>query len=76
VWPIGIGHPCFGCTEKEVGFTKAMHATADLGPDAYPAIEVEHGTKSAAWAGVAGLVGGAIVGAGLAASKKLGEQED
>ena len=23
-WPVGIGHPCYGCNEKGVGFTKGI----------------------------------------------------
>ena len=29
-WPVGCGHPCIGCTEKGVGFTKPIHMTAQL----------------------------------------------
>jgi hydrogenase small subunit len=28
-WPIGIGHPCFGCAEKGVGFTIPLHDTVE-----------------------------------------------
>lgn len=75
-WPIGIGHPCFGCTEQAVGFRKPLHAAAELPADAYPPIEPEHGTSATAWAGVAGLVGGALLGAGFVASRKIGETEE
>jgi len=73
-WPIGIGHPCFGCTEKGVGFHKPLHQEAAL-PEGYvPPIHPDHrASPSAAAAGVAGLVGGAVVGAGLMASKKMAE---
>ena len=27
-WPIGIGHPCFGCTEQGVAFHKPLHQEA------------------------------------------------
>jgi hydrogenase small subunit len=75
-WPVGIGHPCFGCTEKGVGFTKALHAEAELQEGLVPPIHPEHRKSSAAgWAGVAGLVAGGVIGAGLVASKKIGEQE-
>jgi hydrogenase small subunit len=73
-WPIGIGHPCIGCTEKGVVFTIPMHQEATLPENAYPPIHPDHRTSpSAAAAGVAGLVGGAVVGAGLMASKKMAE---
>ena len=29
-WPIGIGHPCFGCTEKGVGFAIPLHTTVEI----------------------------------------------
>lgn len=29
-WPVGTGSPCFGCSEKEVGFTKPIVAQASL----------------------------------------------
>ena len=76
-WPIGIGHPCFGCTEQGVAFHKPLHDEAKLPPNAVPPIYPDHRTgPTAAWAGVAGLVGGAVIGAGFMASKKLGEQEE
>jgi hydrogenase small subunit len=74
VWPIGIGHPCFGCTEQGVAFHKPQaefSTAADM-----PVIHPEHrASNTAASAGVAGLVGGALIGAGFMATKKLGEGE-
>jgi len=29
-WPVGVGGPCFGCTEKGVGFTKPLHEQAEV----------------------------------------------
>jgi hydrogenase small subunit len=29
-WPVGTGCPCFGCSEKGVGFTKAIPEQASL----------------------------------------------
>jgi hydrogenase small subunit len=73
-WPIGIGHPCFGCTEQGVGFNIAMHDESPLPENAVPPIHPDHRTSpSAAAAGVAGLVGGAVVGGALMASKKAAE---
>jgi hydrogenase small subunit len=77
-WPIGIGAPCVGCTEKDIAFTTPLFATVDIGrpvpPDFYPAIVAEHKGVSSVATGVAGLVGGALIGAGVIASKKLGDQ--
>ncbi len=74
-WPIGIGHPCFGCTEQRVAFRVPMHATVDIArptpPDTYPPIHATQGGVSPIATGVAGLVVGALAGGGYVASKKL-----
>ncbi|HUJ15945.1 MAG TPA: hydrogenase small subunit [Thermoanaerobaculia bacterium] len=76
-WPIGIGAPCAGCTEKDVAFTVPLFTTVDIKrpvpPDFYPEVTPEHRPVSPVATGVAGLVGGALVGAGFIASKKLNE---
>ena len=78
-WPIGIGHPCVGCTEQSLAFRVPIHDTVDIArptpPDTYPPIRAQQGNASAIGAGVAGVVGGALVGAGWMASKKLGETD-
>jgi hydrogenase small subunit len=75
-WPIGIGAPCAGCTEKDIAFTIPMFTTADIKrpvpPDYYPQVNPEHKPISPVATGVAGIVGGALVGAGFIASRKLG----
>jgi hydrogenase small subunit len=39
-WPIGLGAPCFGCTEQGIGFTVPAFQTIDIPrprpPDTYP----------------------------------------
>lgn len=74
-WPIGIGAPCVGCTEKEVAFTIPIFTTANIDkavpPATFTSITPEHKGVSPIATGVAGLVGGALVGAGFLASKKL-----
>jgi len=74
-WPIGLGHPCFGCTEQRLAFRIALHDTVDIerptGPDTYPPIEARQGRISPVATGIAGLVGGALLGAGVMASRKL-----
>jgi hydrogenase small subunit len=76
-WPIGIGHPCIGCTEQDLVFTVPTHTTVDIErptpPDTYPPIAADQGKVSAIATGVAGLVGGALIGAGFMAAKKLGD---
>jgi hydrogenase small subunit len=75
-WPIGIGAPCVGCTEKDIAFTVPIFTTANIDrpvpPDFYPSVFPEHEGMSPVATGVAGLVGGALIGAGMIASRKLG----
>jgi hydrogenase small subunit len=74
-WPIGLGHPCFGCTEQKVGFRIPLHTTVDIDrptpPDSYPAVNAPQGGASAIAAGIAGVAVGALVGAGYKFSKSL-----
>jgi hydrogenase small subunit len=75
-WPIGIGHPCFGCTEQELAFRVPLHQTVEIArpmpPDTYPALYPEREGVSPLATGVAGVVGGALLGAGFVVSRKLG----
>lgn len=76
-WPIGIGHPCFGCTEQKIGFRVALHETVPIDrptpPDTYPAVGAKQGRVSPVATGVAGVAAGALIGAGWMATKKLGD---
>ncbi len=78
-WPIGIGHPCFGCTEQTLAFRvppvhDGRHRSARR-----PPTRIRRFTRSRAasarsrreWPGV---IGGALLGAGYMASRKLGEK--
>jgi hydrogenase small subunit len=77
-WPIGIGHPCVGCTEQKVGFRIPLFTTVDVerptAPAAYPQTHPEQGKVSAIATGVGGLVVGALAGGGYVASKKLSRE--
>jgi hydrogenase small subunit len=79
VWPIGIGHPCFGCTEKSVGYTLPLFSLApinDAVPTAlYPPVETSRGVLQATATGAAGVIGGVLLGAGYVASKKFSSKE-
>jgi hydrogenase small subunit len=80
-WPIGIGHPCFGCTEQFVGYTIPLFQTVPISnatpPATYPAVEDEKGVVNAAATGAAGLIGGVLAGAGYVAARKFsGESGD
>jgi len=76
-WPVGIGHPCIGCTEQSIAFRVPLHATVEIDrptpPDTFAPIQHGHGGVSPAAAGVAGLVAGALAGAGVVAARKLGK---
>jgi hydrogenase small subunit len=78
-WPIGIGHPCVGCTEQAIGFTVPIHQTIPTEtvtpPAGYPGVVAKKGGATAAAAGVAGLILGALGGGAVVASRKLGEAE-
>jgi hydrogenase small subunit len=81
VWPVGIGHPCVGCTEQGIGFNVPISLNLPIdrptAPMAYPAINPEHGVVSASpvAVGVGGAILGALVGAGVVASKKLSAED-
>jgi len=77
-WPIGIGHPCVGCSEEEIAFKVPMHETIDV-PEPTPAAFTapmtptnrERSGISPLATGLAGLVGGVLVGAAWMASRRL-----
>ena len=77
-WPIGLGHPCFGCTEQSLAFRVPLHDTVMIErptpPDTYPGIHEAQGHVGAIATGVAGLAVGAALGAGYRFAKKLGDE--
>ena len=79
-WPIGLGHPCFGCTEEELAFRVPLHETAEIQrptpPDTYPPIAAERAPQVSPWVGGAvGAVAGAAGTAAWMASRRLGDDE-
>lgn len=74
-WPIGIGHPCVGCTEKSQAFTVPMFTTADIPTPQpswlFPPVNPDRAPVSPLATGMGGLVGGVLLGAGVLASKKI-----
>jgi hydrogenase small subunit len=80
-WPVGIGHPCFGCAQKGVGFNVPQFETSPIlhsTPGAnhapiQPEREDNSGSKTEV-ALMAGL-GGAALGAGAVFISKLGGKE-
>ncbi len=80
-WPVGIGHPCFGCTEQGVGFTKPLHSLATVKtfapPTAFPVVNAPkgQGMSPAAAAVVAGAAGLAV-GAGAMALRGMSDKDE
>ncbi len=83
-WPIGIGHPCIGCTEAKLLWRVSAYQTIEPPPTLRPVLESsqaearEAGTSGGlnrAVVGAVGVVGGALVTAGVMAARKGGGQE-
>jgi hydrogenase small subunit len=79
-WPVGTGHPCFGCSDKNVGFTVSLHTPAKLKdltpPTIFPGIVEDRGKGAAIGAvAVAAGLAGAALGAGAMTYKKLDKLE-
>lgn len=79
-WPIGIGAPCFGCTEQKVGFRIPAYTPMDphtfTPPDTYAPISGTTGKIGATAAGLVGLAVGALSGAAYAGSRRLISSEE
>jgi len=76
VWPIGIGAPCVGCTEKSVAFRVPMFKVVQIHtpaapPETYAPISAPQGTISPLATGLVGVAAGALLGAGFVASRKF-----
>ncbi len=79
-WPVGTGHPCFGCSENKVGFNVPLHDQAKLHHVTPPACflpEDRKRGKGATIAGTAVIAGAAGVGLGamVKVNKALGEHD-
>jgi hydrogenase small subunit len=78
-WPVGTGHPCFGCTEKGIGFEKPLHQTVEsvIPPVLYPKVGGTQQGKgmNVGGAAIAGAVAGAALTAGIKVTKALKEEE-
>ena len=78
-WPIGLGHPCFGCTEQSVAFTMPMLKPAEIvrptPPSTYAPVTAPQGYISPIATGIGGLLVGGILGGGWMASKKIAQKE-
>jgi hydrogenase small subunit len=78
-WPIGLGHPCFGCTEKNVAFTMPMLKPAEIvrptPPATYAPVTAPQGYIAPVATGLGGLLLGGFLAGGWVAGKKIGEKE-
>ena len=76
-WPVGCGHPCIGCTEQGIGFSKPIHMLAKVKnvepPQQYPRIVEEKGTGATLGsAAVLAAVAGAAAGGAAMVARNLG----
>lgn len=78
-WPIGIGHPCVGCTEEAMAFRVPLHDTVGVDrptpPDQYPAITAEHESRVSPLAtGLAGVAAGLVAGAAVVGAGRMAKE--
>ncbi len=75
VWPIGIGSPCVGCTEKNVVWQMGTFQTVPIHlatpPDTYPTINSGAGKIEIGAAALVGAVAGAVGSAAWMASQRF-----
>ena len=75
VWPIGIGVPCVGCTEKGVMWQMSTFETVPIHlatpPDTYPPIYSTAGQLKVGAAALVGAIAGAVGGAAWVASQRF-----
>lgn len=80
IWPVGIGHPCYGCNEQGVGFSKGIFQLAKVENPTprvnKPDVAIQEGGHMPPTA--TGLIGGALgvlVGVSLMTVRELGRQQ-
>jgi hydrogenase small subunit len=74
-WPIGIGAPCVGCTEKSVVWQMGTFQTVPIHlatpPDTYPPVYSGAGKIEVGSAALVGAIAGAVGGATWVASQRF-----
>ena len=80
-WPVGTGHPCFGCTEEAVGFHVPQFTQAHIkhptpGATPPPVGGDKPSGLTTGGAAVAGAAVGVALGASMMAGKKAAESDD
>jgi hydrogenase small subunit len=77
VWPVAIGHPCYGCNEEGVGFHKGIHQLLMWKTKRRvekPDVNMKEGGISRSdW--TAGGVVGLVAGVSVMAVRELGRQQ-
>ena len=80
VWPIGIGAPCLGCTEKSVVWRMSTVETVPIHlatpPDTYPPIYTGAGKLATGAAALVGAIAGAVGGASWVAAQRFRSSEE
>jgi len=81
IWPVGIGHPCYGCNEQGIGFTKGIFQLANVENPTprvdKPALHQSEGAPVSATAtGLIGGVVGLVAGVSLMTVRELGRAQD
>ncbi len=80
VWPIGIGHPCVGCTEPKVGFHLPVKFRVKpqevVPPEEYPPIKVRQGKATVAGVAAASAAVGAALGAAGVIASRLPDKKE
>jgi len=80
VWPIGIGAPCVGCTEKGVVWRMGTFETVPIHlatpPDTYPPIYSGTGGIKVGAAALVGAVAGAVGGATWVAAQRFQSSQE
>ena len=75
MWPIGVGTPCVGCTEKGVVWQLATYDTVPVHqatpPDTYPAVYSPAGHLEVGAAALVGVIAGAVGGSAWVASQRF-----
>lgn len=80
-WPVGIGHPCCGCNEKGVGFTKGIFQLATV-ENPTPRVDKPHvnmtegGTVSKTVVGLLGGSAGILAGVSVMTLRSLSIQHN
>lgn len=78
-WPIGIGAPCFGCTEEHIAFKVPLFDKIPIHdakpPDTYPPVLTAKGEVDPIATGLVGVGVGAIAGAGFVAARRFTNRE-